>query len=87
MQDNQYKAYVSAHDPSKIIATIDWVKDGPAVTKNGWLTGLHGKILGQSVFGPGEGAQSPVQAVASSSEAGGTYHVWKWGVNDPQSGN
>ncbi|KAG8696717.1 Fungalysin/Thermolysin Extracellular metalloproteinase 5, partial [Ceratobasidium sp. 394] len=87
MRDNQYEAYVSAHDPSKIIAAIDWVKDGPAVTEDGWLAGLQGKILGQSVFGPGEGVQAPVQAVASSSEAGGTYRVWKWGINDPESGN
>ncbi|KAG8694845.1 Fungalysin/Thermolysin Extracellular metalloproteinase 5 [Ceratobasidium sp. 394] len=87
MQDNQYEAYVSAHNPSKIIAVVDWVKDGPVVTEDGWLTGLQGKVLGQSIFGPGEGVQPPVQAVASSSEPGGTYRVWKWGINDPESGN
>ncbi|KAG9118732.1 Fungalysin/Thermolysin Extracellular metalloproteinase 5, partial [Ceratobasidium sp. 392] len=47
MQDNQYEAYVSALDPSKLIAVADWVKDAPAPNADGWLTALEEKVFGQ----------------------------------------
>ncbi|KAF8595644.1 hypothetical protein BDV93DRAFT_574505, partial [Ceratobasidium sp. AG-I] len=53
LPDNNYEAYVSANDPSKIIAVVDW-EDTP-------------RLL--------------------SPPASGSYRVWKWGVNDPESGN
>ncbi|KAG9093154.1 Fungalysin/Thermolysin Extracellular metalloproteinase 5, partial [Ceratobasidium sp. 392] len=95
MQDNQYEAYVSALDPSKLIAVADWVKDAPAPNADGWLTALEEKVFGQSVFGPQEAVRiisSIISSFSDKEEAvaaslGGTYRVWKWGVNDPASGN
>lgn len=92
MKDNFYEAYVSAHDPSKIIASIDWVKDAPAPKDNGWLTALQAKVFGETVFG----AEYPVvEALAHlvapipspAGAPGGSYRVWQWGINDPASGN
>ncbi|KAG9118582.1 Fungalysin/Thermolysin Extracellular metalloproteinase 5, partial [Ceratobasidium sp. 392] len=96
MQDNQYEAYVSALDPSKIIAVADWVKDAPVPNAEGWLTALEEKVFGQSVFSPQEAVRiissifsssSPPSSEAAAASPGGTYRVWKWGVNDPASGN
>ncbi|QRV90299.1 extracellular metalloproteinase MEP [Ceratobasidium sp. AG-Ba] len=94
MEDNYYEAYVSAHDPFKIIASIDWVKDAPALGADGWLAALQAEVFGESVLGSDEYAalDHPPQMVFSDSlksaaDAGGTYHVWKWGINDPVSGD
>ncbi|KAG9118359.1 Fungalysin/Thermolysin Extracellular metalloproteinase 5 [Ceratobasidium sp. 392] len=86
---------ITALDPSKIIAVADWVKDAPAPNADGWLTALEEKVFGQSVFGPQEAVRiisSIISSFSDKEEAvaaspGGTYRVWKWGVNDPASGN
>ncbi|QRW09783.1 extracellular metalloproteinase MEP [Ceratobasidium sp. AG-Ba] len=92
MEDNWYEAYVSAHDPSKIIAVGDWVKDGPMLREDGWPSALQAKVFGQTALGP---EQFPVKMdVPQTSNSQpvltpvpvGTYNVWKWGINDPVSG-
>ncbi|QRV95469.1 extracellular metalloproteinase MEP [Ceratobasidium sp. AG-Ba] len=100
MEDNHYEAYVSAHDPSKIIASIDWVQDAPAPRDDGWLSELEAKVFGQSIFNtrPFLGLKTvadllwshvsdPAPADSTSTSAGGSYRVWKWTINDPASGN
>ncbi|QRV80999.1 extracellular metalloproteinase MEP [Ceratobasidium sp. AG-Ba] len=95
MKDNYYEAYVSAHDPSKIIASIDWVKDAPAPRSDGWLTALQAKVFGESVLGSDEYAVvdalthlvSSGPSKSAGAAPGGAYRVWKWGINDPASGD
>ncbi|CAE6495462.1 unnamed protein product [Rhizoctonia solani] len=93
LPDNHYEAYVSLNDPTKIVAVADWVVDAPTPTSDGWLSNLQRHVFGQSqeVLPP----QSPDQ-VESNIKAdpgadnpiptAGTYRVWKWGINDPESG-
>lgn len=94
MPDNQYEAYVSAHDPSKIIAVTDWVSDAPTPSEDGWLSALERAVFGQGVVGAGEILEQVFAGVPEEQAPtsplpvpGGSYRVWKWGVNDPASGN
>ncbi|KAG9119181.1 Fungalysin/Thermolysin Extracellular metalloproteinase 5 [Ceratobasidium sp. 392] len=93
MKENYYEAYVSAYDPSKIIAVGDWVKDGPSIREDGWMSALQAKVFGQTVLGPEQHPmqiEPPYERNSHSTLAKapvGTYNVWKWGINDPASGN
>ncbi|KAF8598768.1 hypothetical protein BDV93DRAFT_324073 [Ceratobasidium sp. AG-I] len=92
MPDNQYEAYVSAHDPSKIISVVDWVSDAPAPSEDGWLSALERAVFGNAVVGAGEIIEQvmggdPDQRPFPAPRSGGSYRVWKWGINDPASGN
>lgn len=93
LPDNQYEAYVSAHDPSKIIAVTDWVVDAPTPDEDGWLTKLQRHVLSQQqslieeIQVPLHAPEPYVTAHAPIPIATqGTYNVWKWGINDPVSG-
>ncbi|QRV95408.1 extracellular metalloproteinase MEP [Ceratobasidium sp. AG-Ba] len=92
MEYNWYEAYVSAQDPSKIIAVGDWVKDGPMLREGGWPSALQAKVFGQTLLSP---EQLPIQMDVPQRTNPrpvlgpvpiGTYNVWKWGVNDPVNG-
>lgn len=90
MPDNSYEAYVSAHDPSKIISVVDWVSDAPAPSGDGFLSALERTVFGEALVDASEVVKqvfidSP--EVVSSAPGGGSYRVWKWGVNDPASGD
>jgi extracellular elastinolytic metalloproteinase len=88
LPDNSYEAYVSVHNPSQIIASIDWVSDAPAPNANGWLTSLQEKVFGQNVLDSSEEVvQGHIVQSHTASAPGGSYRVWKWGVNDPVSGD
>ncbi|KAG8692267.1 Fungalysin/Thermolysin Extracellular metalloproteinase 5 [Ceratobasidium sp. 395] len=88
MHDNQYEAYVSALDSSKIIAVADWVKDAPAPRgEDGSLTALQEKVFGQSVLSPEESFSQVALSSGGKGSPGGTYRVWKWGINDPSLGD
>ncbi|KAJ1303753.1 hypothetical protein OPQ81_008177 [Rhizoctonia solani] len=96
LPENYYVAYVSVHDPSKIISMFDQVLDAPTLAGDGWLNALERYIFSQfqealpslgsmpynhnTAPTGGKGADSPFPKA-------GTYHVWKWGINDPDSGN
>ncbi|QRV88152.1 extracellular metalloproteinase MEP [Ceratobasidium sp. AG-Ba] len=100
MKDNYYEAFVSAHDPSKIISSDDWVKDAPTPREDGWPSALQAKVFGQNIVGSEQysvmevlirlaSSTNPSSApnTVSSETPGGQYRVWKWGINDPASGN
>jgi extracellular elastinolytic metalloproteinase len=92
LPDNQYEAYVSAHDPTKIISVTDWVVDAPTPDEDGWLSTLQRHVFGhyQNVLD----AQDPLNVdpkqqtapVPSPFPSAGKYRVWKWGINDPEGG-
>ncbi|CAE7077075.1 unnamed protein product, partial [Rhizoctonia solani] len=93
LPDNQYEAYVSVNDPTKIIAVTDWVVDAPSPDSDGWLSPLQRHVFGQvqEVLPSQEpvNLESGVDIVSDTSlpiPTAGTYRVWKWGINDPQSG-
>jgi extracellular elastinolytic metalloproteinase len=71
MTDNWYEAYVSASDPSTIISSIDWASDSPRSQSGGSLNALEAKLAAGTLL---------------KAKAAGTYTVWKWGINDPDSG-
>ncbi|QRV95966.1 extracellular metalloproteinase MEP [Ceratobasidium sp. AG-Ba] len=71
MADNWYEAYMSVNEPSVIVSVIDWAADSPTPRLDGHLNALEAKIG----MGP-PGAHSKT----------GSYKVWKWGINDPESG-
>lgn len=94
MPENHYEVYVSAHDPSKIISVVDLIKDAPTPTEDGFLSALDQAVFGEAVVGVGELAKQvffgpPEEDFSTfqSSTPGGSYRVWKWGVNDPVSGD
>lgn len=94
MLNNQYEAYVSAYDSSKIISVVDWVADAPAPSEDGWLSALERGIFGPAAVGVSQmveemflGASKEEPPTSASYLASGSYRVWKWGVNDPESGN
>ncbi|CAE6538095.1 unnamed protein product [Rhizoctonia solani] len=70
MAHNWYEAYVSFHDPSAIISVIDWASDSS--------THSHGDFSDTPEV---DTMHRPIRYTEA-----GTYKVWKWGVNDPQSG-
>ncbi|CAE6339977.1 unnamed protein product [Rhizoctonia solani] len=72
MQDNWYEAYVSANEPSTIVSVIDWASDSPIPRSDGHVNALEAKLN----FIP------PLKRSKSAS-----YRVFKFGVNDPESGN
>jgi extracellular elastinolytic metalloproteinase len=72
MQDNWYEAYVSASDPSTIVSVIDWASDSPVPPAGGNLNALEAKLAAGRV---------------ASEDKAGSYKVWKWGLNDPESGD
>ncbi|CAE6440229.1 unnamed protein product [Rhizoctonia solani] len=72
MQDNWYEAYVSASDPSSIVSVVDWASDSPVPPPGGKLNALEAKLA--------------TGHVASENKVG-SYKVWKWGLNDPESGD
>ncbi|CAE6432115.1 unnamed protein product [Rhizoctonia solani] len=96
LPENHYVAYVSVHDPSKIISLADLVVDAPAPDSDGLLVTLERYIYSQLEealpspdslivnFRPGVAQDGDTE---SPFPTAGTYHVWKWGVNDPDSGN
>ncbi|CAE7183130.1 unnamed protein product, partial [Rhizoctonia solani] len=72
MSDNWYEAYVSVSDPSAIVSVVDWASDSPMPRPDGNMNALEAKLaLGQ----PEGNAKS------------GSYYVWRWGVDNPASGN
>ncbi|CEL60219.1 Extracellular metalloproteinase 5 OS=Trichophyton rubrum GN=MEP5 PE=1 SV=1 [Rhizoctonia solani AG-1 IB] len=71
MKDNWYEAYISAFEPSTIISVIDWASDSPIPPPGGKLNALETKLTSGSV---------------ESEDKPGSYKVWKWGLNDPESG-
>ncbi|KAF8699524.1 peptidase M36 family, partial [Rhizoctonia solani] len=91
LPDNHYEAYVSVNDPSKIISVTDWVVDAPTPNNDGWISSLQ-----QNVFGQHQEvlqSQDPIAAdpelslnVLKPIPTAGTYRVWRWGINDPESG-
>ncbi|KDN38028.1 hypothetical protein RSAG8_09801, partial [Rhizoctonia solani AG-8 WAC10335] len=93
LPDNHYEAYVSVNDPSKIISVTDWVVDAPTPDSDGWLSSFQRHVFGQhqKVLLP----QDPILANPSPGvvidaplpiATAGSYRVWKWGINDPESG-
>ncbi|KAL5638983.1 hypothetical protein ACGC1H_003379 [Rhizoctonia solani] len=93
LPDNHYEAYVSVNDPTKIISVIDWVVDAPTPDNDGWLSTLQRHVFAQleEVLS----SQVPVDVDSSTNVSpgalipiptAGTYRVWKWGINDPESG-
>jgi len=71
MADNWYEAYVSVNDPSTIVLVADWASDSSIPRPDGHLNALESKIaMGQ-----------PIRYTEA-----GSYKVWKWGLNDPDSG-
>ncbi|QRV73255.1 extracellular metalloproteinase MEP [Ceratobasidium sp. AG-Ba] len=100
MKYNYYEAFVSAHDPSKIISSDDWVKDAPTPREDGWPSALQAKVFGQNILGSDRYSvmellirltsstkSGSAPGSISSESPGGQYRVWKWGINDPASGN
>ncbi|KAG8685401.1 Fungalysin/Thermolysin Extracellular metalloproteinase 5, partial [Ceratobasidium sp. 423] len=95
LPDNNYEAYVSVNDPTKIISVVDWVVDAPIPDSDGWLSTLQREVFGrlQEVMEPQGripvdsgaevvlGTSAPIPSIRT-----GTYRVWKWGINDPESG-
>ena len=71
MADNWYEAYVSAADPSTIVSVVDWASDSPMPRSGSALNALEAKLA----------TGKPVET-----KSAGTYKVWKWGINDPESG-
>ncbi|CUA67209.1 Extracellular metalloproteinase 4 [Rhizoctonia solani] len=71
MAHNWYEAYVSFYDPTAIISAIDWASDSSTHSHGDFFDTLEAEI---SMHRPGRYTKA------------GTYKVWKWGVNDPQSG-
>ncbi|CAE6419813.1 unnamed protein product, partial [Rhizoctonia solani] len=77
-----------------IIAVVDWVVDAPTPDSDGWLSTLQRQVFGhiQEVIQPQ--GQDPVDSDADvvldaapiPTVRTGSYHVWKWGINDPESG-
>lgn len=90
LEDNRYEAYVSVDSPSQIISSVDWVIDAPPSSKDGQIS-LQKRSLGQKVFALNEagvtGSGNPAAPSDPSSPPGGTYRVWKWGINAPDCGN
>ncbi|CAE6432109.1 unnamed protein product [Rhizoctonia solani] len=94
LPENHYIAYVSVHDPSKIISLSDSIVDAPSPYGEGWQSTLQRRVFDQDqvTFASIDLVQArshpeivphgytPIPQV-------GTYRVWKWGTNDPQSGN
>ncbi|KAF8752992.1 peptidase M36 family [Rhizoctonia solani] len=86
-----FTTYVSVNDPSKIISVTDWVVDAPTPNNDGWISSLQ-----QNVFGQHQEvlqSQDPIAAdpelslnVLKPIPTAGTYRVWRWGINDPESG-
>ncbi|KDN37955.1 hypothetical protein RSAG8_09806, partial [Rhizoctonia solani AG-8 WAC10335] len=72
MQDNWYEAYVSANEPSTVVSVIDWASDSPISRSDGHVNALEAKL----------NFAQPVKHTKSAS-----YKVFKWGINDPQSGH
>ncbi|KAG9120581.1 Fungalysin/Thermolysin Extracellular metalloproteinase 5, partial [Ceratobasidium sp. 392] len=72
MQDNWYEAYVSASEPTNIVSVIDWVSDSLPSHAGGPRNALETK---------------PATSYSPFESQSGSYHVWKWGVSDPSSGN
>ncbi|KAG8712069.1 Fungalysin/Thermolysin Extracellular metalloproteinase 5 [Ceratobasidium sp. 395] len=71
MEDNWYEAYVSASEPTDILSVVDWASD--AFTPRADI-GLNAP----------EALPHPDHFTARSRPA--SYNVWKWGINDPESG-
>ncbi|CEL52935.1 hypothetical protein RSOLAG1IB_06003 [Rhizoctonia solani AG-1 IB] len=91
LPENHYEAYVSVNDPSKIISVTDWVVDAPMPDNDGWLSNLQRNVFGQQqgVLTSGAPSTSKPEVILSALKpipTAGTYRVWKWGINDPESG-
>ncbi|CCO36291.1 Extracellular metalloproteinase mep [Rhizoctonia solani AG-1 IB] len=92
LPENQYEAYVSVNDPSKIISVTDWVVDGPTPDSDGWLSTLERNAFGQQqqeVLTSEASAKSEPEVILNAPKpipTAGTYRVWKWGINGPESG-
>ncbi|CAE6512362.1 unnamed protein product [Rhizoctonia solani] len=71
MKDNWYEAYVSVDDPTTIISVIDWACDSAIPRTDGYSDSLEAKIA----------MDIPVNYTEQ-----GVYEVWKFGINDPESG-
>ncbi|KAG8710674.1 Fungalysin/Thermolysin Extracellular metalloproteinase 5, partial [Ceratobasidium sp. 395] len=71
MKDNWYEAYVSASEPTDILSVVDWASDAFAPH-----TGIR--------LNAPEGQLRPDCLTAELLPA--SYDVWKWGINDPESG-
>ncbi|CUA76985.1 Extracellular metalloproteinase 5 [Rhizoctonia solani] len=71
MLDNWYEAYVSASDPKSVLSVVDWVSDSR-------LPQLEAKFESHGI---------ELNGAASLAPQSGSYKVWKWGINDPGSGN
>ncbi|QRV81508.1 extracellular metalloproteinase MEP [Ceratobasidium sp. AG-Ba] len=71
MADNWYEAYMSVNEPSVIVSVVDWAADSPPPCPDGQLSTLETGIgMGWS----------------AARTKTGSYQVWKWGINDPESG-
>ncbi|CAE6374970.1 unnamed protein product, partial [Rhizoctonia solani] len=91
LPNNHYEAYISVHDPSKIISVTDWVVDAPTPDSDGWLSSLQRHVFGQHqevlpaqdpiLVNPTPRVDAPLPIATI-----GSYRVWKWGINDPESG-
>ncbi|CUA75433.1 putative extracellular metalloproteinase 5 [Rhizoctonia solani] len=71
MKDNWYEAYVSVDDPTTIISAIDWACDSAIPRTDGYSNSLEAKVT----------IDIPVNYTEQ-----GVYDVWKFGINDPESG-
>ncbi|KAJ1303751.1 hypothetical protein OPQ81_008175 [Rhizoctonia solani] len=94
IKDNHYEVYVSVNDPTKIISVVDWVVDAPIPDSDGWLSTLQRHVFGQlqevllsqdPVLVDSGFEAAPIPSIPIPTA--GTYRVWKWGINDPESGN
>ncbi|CAE6530047.1 unnamed protein product [Rhizoctonia solani] len=72
LEDNWYEAYVSALEPKHIISVVDWTSDSYGPRSGISLNALEAKLLTSGL---------------TSESKPGSYKVWRWGINDPQSGN
>ncbi|CAE6475211.1 unnamed protein product [Rhizoctonia solani] len=91
LPNNHYEAYVSVNDPSKIISVTDWVVDAPTPDIDGWLSALQRNVFGQhqAVLTSQDPVPSDPEVIPNAPlpiPIVGTYRVWKWGINDPESG-
>ncbi|KAJ1303752.1 hypothetical protein OPQ81_008176 [Rhizoctonia solani] len=89
LPENHYVAYVSVHDPTKIISMADLIVDAPTPDSDGLLNTLERYIFGQlqEAFSSHDPVlDNSAAEVATPILNDGTYRVWKWGINDPESG-
>ena len=71
MEDNWYDTVISAFDGEKIFSVVDWASDSP-----------------MPLYLPTDMPLPPLESEKKKESAtDATYHVFPWGINDPEEGD